>query len=355
MTTHTALLGDLIDNTPWLRKDANLRKRLLEASTPNAPAWNAVNALIDSLDLQPYKTQPKAPVDSIAQSKLQAVSGFSHVPEVSDMQRRFSMDLILPSSEDPPTRRTSLSKPAETAISNVNVSTRVTELEGKEYKPLYTQKAKSKRSGFHFLFGMPREKWSQVQLKKRQDKDMVKVKNNSIDGNTNTAAEIAKRDTAQSATATVSPEVIASRRRSLVNKHLPLYIREQIVETPVASNIALPEPEEPADRLGSVSNALHLRIPSYRSSGDAGIKTDDQRFNNLLANSLSFYYKTESGRETSAADTSSVSDADKEYILPGLLARYTDYDHNAAYERLDEEPEESEIEDEDDEDYLFRA
>lgn len=349
MTAQSALLADLIDNTPWLRKDANLRKRLIKGSAPDSSAWNAVNALLNSLDLQPYKTQPNEPEDSIARSKLQAISEFSHVPEVTDTQRRFSMDLMQPVSEVPPTRKTSLSKPAETALSHVNVTTKVTELEGKEYKPLYTHKTETKHKALHFLFGFPRERWDPLLLRKRKDRNLANPTLASAASDTGRIA----RDNTLLATATLSPEVTASRRRSLVNKHLPLYIREQIVETPVASSGALPEPGEVAGALVSGS-AQHLRMPSYRSAGDAGIKTDDQRFNNLLANSLSFYYKAGNGHDSSAVDTSSVSDADKEYILPGLLARFTDYDHHDAYEQLDEDQEESEIEEDDYDDYLFR-
>lgn len=354
-----ALLADLVNTTPWLRNDKELTNFLQNAYSDNSPSWRAVNRLIEDLQLEPYKLQPlmseepkpeTIPAIAFEQPQISA-------PEISDKQRRFSMDLMQHHSTATPIRRTSLSKPAETAITNVNIVTKVTELEGKEYKPLYTEKPLKFKKKLHGILPF-QERWASLRIDMRPNRRRPPLPETAN-------AEAIKANTETTTTKDIVVEPIsdaikANRRRSLVTQYLPTYIRDQLREASVnaSSNTSIKHQEEAIET--AMTTALHLQVASYKSSGDARVKPDESRINNLLANSLSFYYKNDDEiSSANAADDSSVSDADKEYILPGSFTRSADdYDNNTAYEHIGEDTEESEIQEEDDEedddDYLFR-
>lgn len=358
-----ALLSDLVNSTPWLRNDKELSSLLQDAYSENSRSWRAVNRLVDDLLLEPYKLErlvvqepnPEIlPALTFDQPQMRA-------PEISDNQRRFSMDLMQQPSTTTAIRKTSLSKPAETAITNVNIVTKVTELEGREYKPLYKEKPMKLKKKLHGIFPF-KDRWDSLRndMRPSREESLPRAENTeNLEINRNKANN--ERTKNQSAAPPVPESVKADRRRSLVTQYLPTYIRDQLrdLSTNTSSNASVKHHPEVTE--SATTTTLHLRVTSYKSSADAGIKPDENRINNLLANSLSFYYKNDD--EISAGNTfddSSVSDADKEYILPGSFTRSADdYDHNTAYTHIDEETEDSEIEEEDeDEDnedeYLFR-
>lgn len=356
----TALLADLVNSTPWLRNDKELSNLLLNAYTENSPSWQAVNRLVEDLQLEPYKLEPIVSPEPSSDPKPALAFEQPQVrePEMSDNQRRFSMDLMHHHSTTTPIRRTSLSKPAETAITNVNIVTKVTELEGKDYKPLYTEKPAKLRKKFHGILPF-REKWASlgIDMKPSRTRSIPKTADPEINNNVSNVTNATKNITIEP----VSDAVKANRRRSLVTQYLPTYIRDQLREasTNTSSNASVKKSDEPIE--SAITTTLHLQVALYKSLVDAGIKPDESRINNLLANSLSFYYKNDD--EVSTGDTaSSVSDADKEYILPGLFTRSADdYDNNTAYEHIGDDTEESEMEEEDGDDedddedgYLFR-
>lgn len=107
------------------------------------------------------------------------------------------------------------------------------------------------------------------------------------------------------------------RRASVVEEHLPTYIREQITE--------IPEPE--------ASNLTGLE-PSERG-----------RFHNVLANSNSLYLNEE------GATGDSYSEGDNEYILPSSLLRSGRLGLGDSDD--DEEDDDGEDDHEDDDEYLF--
>lgn len=342
-----ALLTELINNTPWLRNDRNLCNRLTQQYSENSVSWNSVNRLIDDLDLVPYSLERNVqqPVNENKSPNLAFTGIVSVVPEPSDDQKRLSIDLIGPPSVNPPMRPTSLSKPAETAISNVNIVTKVTEFAGKNYIPLPLGKSKQKTGlqGLQAVF--PLDRWRSLKIGKS-------ASNNTQNSPVPINSESVANDSIESTNEVVSATEKANRRKSLVNRHLPGYIRDQL--TQIKDN-NLPDSPPTAPGVDRISMGHPLRVASNRSSADAGVRTDDNRISNLIVNSQSFYFKKNSQISLDRTDGSSVSDADKEYILPGSFNHSgEDYDHNNTYHQLDDETEGSELEEDDEDEYLFR-
>lgn len=353
------LFTELTESVPWLKTNNALKTRLLEAYTENSSQWIAVNCIIDSLDLQPYKTEP---VEEQEHELLKAAPDPvpARVSEAVDMQRRVSIDLMLKAAAVPAIRRPSLSKAAETAVSAVSVVTKVTELENGDYKPLYTQRD-PRTKGLHYRLAFQRERWDPLKMRRKSSESPEEASTEPASPTVDTAL-------------TTSDAIKAARRMSLVTKHLPLYIRDQLVPTPTISQAGLPEPTSVTPMLPGTGDLqvvtskkgtpqAQLQAASTSSANPSG-KTENARINNLLANSLSFYYNDDHEPNISVGDTSSVSEADKEYILPSLFARSEDYGHSTAYGHMGDETDGFELDDEDDEDddddeddeddYLFR-
>lgn len=339
-----SLLADLINNTPWIRNNPDLRKKLLDSYSELSSSWQKVIRMVSALDLKPYKSEPLVTHDPTEQKlpKIVLEETVQTPAKTPDPKSHFSIDLMLPDLVSATSRGPSLGKPAATAITNLNVVTKVTDLEGNEYQPLFVQQLPKQKKAFRRVFLFPSKRWASVRIAKKP--------NLPPKGQCTKSTEGLLADPV-----VVSTEMKADRRLSLVTRYLPLYIREQLPEIALSdeqgtnpNNLAQVTTQKIVE-----SSTQSLRATSSKSLDEARIRTEDHRINNLLANSLSFYYKTDNEDAPNISAESSVSDADKEYILPGLLIRSTEeYDQNTAYDQIDDDTEESELEDDED-DYLF--
>lgn len=338
-----ALYTELVESS-WLQNERDICQRLKEAYVNGSQAWTGIERLVQSLDLQPYvEPSPKGP----SEQQNEPVR-ITRVSEAVDMQSRVSIELMRPVLAFSHVRRTSLSKPAETAVSDVHIVTKMTDLEVKDSEPFRDEKLHRKFRGFRAFLPFQRQKPHPKKSRKNAPDTCKTGPKKAVLNKKGAATTAYPQLTTANALAHAAVSTKTNCRASLVDKHLPLYIRKQILGTKDATLGRLSETEEAVLALVSASNTLHLRM-GLDQSGNTAARTDDDRIENLLANSLSLYYRA--GSSLHAVDRSSVSDTDKEYILPGLLVRSTEvYDHNMVYEQLV-----GCTDDEDDEDaYLFR-
>lgn len=296
MNSYESIFHDVVENTR-LGQDKELRSLLLQHENPESAIFQEVDRLIEQLSIKEFQeaetTEPPAP-NPIPLPKP---------AELPISERRASIELILPLLKGP-----GLSKPPDTAVSNVNVNLKVTDLENKEYVPAQTKSQP--------LF---KDKIRQYQAKLTHKKHQGQQKPVLVHQRKSTPAV----------------STVKAHRTSLAEELLPEYIREQL-------HLEL------RDGSAVVSEEEHS---SHHS--------DNNRFHNIVSNSQSFHVSNtqESSHtpEFSSIHTDvAVSDSDKEYILPSLFTRSLDEHNNdmLLYESNDEEEEDEPAESEDE--YLFK-
>lgn len=321
------LLSQFIETSPWLARDQRLLSHLKECYKEDTPIFTEVVYMLESLGLQLPKELAEVvpdPVESLAEAHKPHVNGDSErrsIPKIDPVPdsekeflqqtRRVSIDILQPSGGP-----VALARAPQTAVSDVSVLTRVTNLEAQDYRPL----EKEKKALPKFL----NRTLKQLVPKTDKPKETPRVPVAPSNGHAGNAF----------------------RRRSLVGENLPVYIRRQLQSLPTA------DPEPRVSSRNSI-NSAHAATNSIH-------KTRDPRIENLLANSQSLYINADpadsgtSQQDFSEESASGVSEADKIYVLPALFTRSLDEYDNANEGNSDEDDDDIlNVSDDDDEDALM--
>lgn len=326
-----AIFADVVESSR-LAHDQKLLQLLQTAYSPDSPLYREVCLQVDRLGLLPFQVGEEAPVepteaDAAPEKHLprrELLSISTTVPQLTKNERRLSFELMhyIPNP--------SLVKPAETGISSVNVVNKVTDLEASRYLPTLAPKNaladKIKRylGRFQLLNQNQRRKLNGKVPSKPSPPQIILAPRGDL-----------------------GVAVGAERRLSVVGQNLPLYIKSQL------------EPKltvESAPQTSAKAELAASSVDTY-SHNSASAKKEDPRIHNLLANleSLYFHHDGNSTGETSfnTNNESTISDADREYILPNSFTQWNGRDPEVhVYQSSLEESEEN-TDDDDDEEYLF--
>lgn len=298
------------------------------------------------------------------------------MPKLSKTQRRMSLDLMhlpsgmsnkLQSESNRPglhKRKTSLSKPASTSTSNINVLTKPQNITQKsqddkgvvnnQINPepgvvIIKNRFKNlKKVLERFLFSLGK--------KDRQHKSTNGrvISPNAIDLNKklmkdeevqHTSATLSKAEQGHTqnqltnrprADPTLGTIAKKERRVSLVGENLPMYIRKQLDldEEPHTHDDNVKKVLRPLSPISTEQSTVFSPSPKHDSVSTKSISRKQSRLDNILSNSQSLYTHSKdrasvksgvSPNNTSnttpyANDTT--SDTDKEYILPNLFTKY---------------------------------
>lgn len=327
-----AIFAEVVENSR-LAHDKKLLQLLQSAYSPESPLFREVCHEIDRLGLRQFQTGQEATPESVLalqpeqlQTTETVAPGVSPgVPQVTSQvtkkERSNSFELMhyIPNS--------SLTKPAETGISSISVVTKVTDLQENGYVPVKPQKSvladKIKRYLGRFqLLNRSRHKNS---TERKERTVVLPLVTQSPSG--------------------VLASSMAARRSSLVGQNLPSYIKSQLVlkgsETAGAAKQAEARTGDNESRISSIP------------------RKKDTRIANLLANLESLYFHQDAnstGGTSLGSNTnneSTISDGDREYILPNSFAQWNDQDQDIYQSSLEESIDDQE--DDDDDQYLFQT
>lgn len=339
VSINEAIFADVVDSSR-LAHDQKLLQLLQAAYSADSPLFRDVCYQVDQLGLLPFQTgqdaSPEREIKPLLDENEQHEIGESQesqkpveVPQLTKNERRLSFELMhyIPNP--------SLAKPAETGISSVSVVTKVTDLGTNGYVPVKQQKNaladKIKRYLGRF----------QLLNQNRQRRKLKAKEAKSAPQSTSIPPSV------------VPPSISTARRLSVVGQNLPLYIKSQL--EPKEAGVAESAKDVVASQVVESSNE---DIYSHASSAP---KRKD-RIGNLLANleSLYFHHDANSTGETSFGSNtnneSTISDADREYILPNSFTQWNDHDQDGLhiYQSSLEESANNEDDDDDDDEYLFQ-
>lgn len=332
------ILGSFLAASPWLAQDKQLLEHVNSHYTSSSQIFREVSQLVADLNLLEYHVR-NTPGDlpKRAERKVSVEVPAHDMPVLTKMERRMSIELMHPVPKRNGYRANSLTKAPQIALSNVSVLTKVTDLERNGYVPVPVPKQASFKDRF------------KAYQKRLMLGNVAVVSTDEL--GSKVEQEPAPASTApllpdqKSGLAVASDAVKALRRRSLVGEHLPSYIRLQLrgeepAEVPRMAQAVPLEGTQPSAGTSIAGSERSRRIESAQ----------DQRINNLLANSLVMFRNKESlSPEYNGHVEWTLSEGDKEYILPGLFTRSVDDDRDVVYADSMEEYEEEEGDDE----YLF--
>lgn len=370
-------LQDLIDLSPWLLQDRDLVAHIKNNNNRTSTIFNEVSKLIDELNLLEYAVGSVTPQEQVTRttsetrserpkrsllSETKKTSSMSvlrqEVPVLTMKERRLSFELMHPKPIREGLRTHALTNAPHIAVSNVSVSTRVTDIERNGYAPV-------KEAKFKNAF---KDRFKSYQNKMRLGKVAAVEGDSKLDSSTLRNSPTPSDGNHKLRPTNISNgdlKIKALRRSSFVGENLPAYIRAQL-QQPEANDPVEAETSQiqTSPQVGNDSFTQHetnLSEPSsktgesskyFKKSTESG---QDQRISNLLANSLVMYSRNQESLSSGydhGHNGSTVSEADREYILPSLFARSVEdfNDNEMLYE--DSNPEEDE-EEEDVDDFLF--
>ncbi|KAG2734307.1 hypothetical protein G9P44_002313 [Scheffersomyces stipitis] len=347
------------------------------------PLFREVARMIESLGLESFETEsprsenvPNISTSSVANVRRTSGSGTrpslsrnpnsfhiprQEMPKMTKTQRRMSLDLMHSQSavsdimSGGHRRNSSLTKPAESSTTNVNVITKAEVISTPRAPPLNQTSSLTKnrlkgvQKKFRFVLGS----------KSKLDLPKTRNPNSSISNDTSKPVEEGDKK---------------SRRLSLVGENLPLYIRKQLEISPRSTSVIL-EPSVDTDEhiedphIESNVIATSNETTSVRkteSKNQKQVVKKKSRLQNLLANSQSLYSHSKdvnsarsslaSSNISSSNKTSNTSaggtphydsdeeDDNKEYISPDSLTRYygMQADDNGDHEEILKEIDENE-------------
>lgn len=370
------IFHDLIE-TSRLGQDRKLMGLLKHHNSAESPLYQNVLQLINGLNLREFDTfsnseqanvTSKDPIafrkSSVPVPKM--IDGFKvstqEVPQLTKTQRRMSFDLMQIHHGVQDSTRLFLRKPPEAAVSNVNIVTKVTDLENKGYKPV---RKKSDKNSLTNKIISYQSRFKLVNKEKSKDPHPAGLISNILDRNRVNIGNKRPTINLQGDQGNGTPhlhEVLNSstksaRRTSLVGENLPLYIKLQLGQLSEPGDISHQKDTSNPHSLKS-SNAPDS-LPALHSASEP--RPVNRGGLSLLANSEFLHLKINDSESTDNSygngnNESTISDADKEYILPGLFNRFLDYGNNDALDSAsnDSGSEEDQLEDDED-DYLFNS
>lgn len=331
---------DVVEKTR-LGQDKELVYLIAQNQNADSPLRQEVDQLIRDLTLVEFK---------VAQEIGQSVGDFApdtlskelKLPPAGDdqMQRRLSTEIRnLTLGECASTSKGTPSTPAVAKLSNFRVNSTVTNLENQDYTPV------------------PYEKAPKGTIKKTLNRYKAKLQKPDMDRQSRTVS---------------SQTIKAARRSSLVGEALPDYIRKQLTlgdsesnerrsDSTNESRRKSPAKRDRTESLTTPEDHSHIQSLSLRRLENS----QNDRFRNVLVNSLSLYVRKEdsSGNNSQEGLDSGISVTDNEYILPGLFTRSVEglndqdvllYNYGNDNDEEDEDEDEENDEHEDDENYLFK-
>lgn len=363
MTTESSqIFYDLIE-TSRLGQDRELMSLLHQHNSPDSPLYQNVLQLISEAQLQEFDSfvgeQSPKRINPVRTSSLPKSTladplkvSLQEVPQLTKTQRRMSMDLMQIRPAVHGTSKVQLSKPAEAAISNVNVVTKVTDLEKNGYTPVKPRNDTLKNRIISYRDKLQLSKKLPAKDNRSFDQKQnlgTKTQNGPFqDGRVvNLQAEPLNH---RSQTASIDPR--STRRISFVGENLPVYIRKQLERAGDTSQVTEParepvqssiEPSQTMESLkisGATSHRLSHRIlSSLSNSEDQTSKTHSESTDISYGNN----------------NSGSTLGTDKEYILPSLFNRFLDFANEALDHESNESASDEEHQDDDEDDYLFNS
>lgn len=351
--THDEIFADIVEDSR-LAHDQKLFQLLQAAYSPDSALYQDICLQIEQLGLSEFQLQDKENANGNGKvEKTEDTRPVGEVPDLTSNERRLSFELMhyLPNK--------SLLKPPETAVSTVNVVTKVTDLENNVYVPVKTEKAAlaDKLKRYRGRFQLSNQK------SQRHPPETIRK-------------EASVQDPATTLNGTMADQVRLpmARKLSVMGQNLPLYIKNQLggsgggnssSKPAKSSDIATERPKDPIDP--KISQKDHQNFPkhthtdSVESSIQAGPRKNT-RIDNLLANLESLYIHNGDQSEATSYGSntnngSAISDADREYILPSSFTKWNDDNGIHVYHSSLEEASSNEEEEEEEEDgeYLFQV
>lgn len=393
----SAIFHDIVE-TSRLGQDPELMALLQHNTSTESPLYNEVQDLINGLHLREFDSFPisqhdaglsEGPVEPRNQTRTDDLKVSSQeVPELTKKQRTMSFDLMQMSSGARRSPQVLLSKPPEAAVSNVNVVTQVTDLRAKGYTPVPTEKKitlKDKFSSYRDRFKLVNRAKSASQTKivqnteygnpepydiskKPESNGALKGRNGSLRSRTGslksrTGSLKSRIGSLKSRNGFVSTQETThlesdSPRPSLVRRILPLYIKKQLPtkDKALATNRTQGDgPLESPPKSHHHSDIAALpspasSIPSHRNMPEAFADSESAPLKTNESGTIDYSFgHTNNG--------STISEADKEYILPSLFNRFLDYGENDTLENESDGSlsEDDEGDEDDEDDYLFNS
>lgn len=370
---NSAIFHDIVESSR-LGQDRELMALLHHHSSRESPLYNKVQSLIGGLNLREFDSFSIPKHDDGFQNgtgnaKKQTPANYAEdlkvslqeVPKLTKTQRRMSFDLMQMPNGTQRSPQVSLSKPPEAAVSNVNIVTKVTDLESRGYSLVQLER----RNSLKDKFSSYQNRFKLVNRRKNMSltKNVPNTENPGISTIPEETGSLKGRINGSlkgsNGTGSIKePTVLLAdspRRISLVGENLPLYIKEQLRQGSEAAETSRMQE----------SSAVKSPSSSHDLTDDAALGSTvpstpfHKRVMGALVNSESVPLRTNDSEITDnsfghANNESTISDADKEYILPSLFDRFLDYGENDALES--ESNGSLSEEDEDDEDeYLFNS
>lgn len=351
--THDEIFADIVEDSR-LAHDQKLFQLLQAAYSPDSALFQDICLQIEQLGLSEFQLQHNENANGNGKvEKTEDTRPVGEVPDLTSNERRLSFELMhyLPNK--------SLLKPPETAVSTVNVVTKVTDLENNVYVPVKTEKAAlaDKLKRYRGRFQLSNQK------SQRHRPETIRK-------------EASVQDPATTLNGTMADQVRLpmARKLSVMGQNLPLYIKNQLggsgggnnsSKPAKSSDIATERPKDPIDLKISQKDPQnfpkHTHTDSVESSIQAGPRKNT-RIDNLLANLESLYIHNGDQSEATSYGSntnngSAISDADREYILPSSFTKWNDDNGIHVYQSSLEEASSNEEEEEEEEDgeYLFQV
>lgn len=338
--SYESIFHDVVDTTR-LGQDKELRALISQHDNPLSRLYQEVDLWMRQLELEQFLGEENHPDTSVHESPEDIphtprenrpptggdIQESTTIPKVTSGERKASFGLMHMTQGG-------LSKPAATAVSNVNVHHKVTDLENKEYTPVPAVRKN--------LAGTFRDKIRQYR---------AKITHRSHQGHQRPVMVHSRHSNG----ADVAPVTIKAHRRSLAGELLPEYIRGQL-------HLESLKPRDGDSAVFSDTEDHHS--PMQESIPVETTLAEANRFQNIVHNSQSFHASREAPSEASHDGRSGtdVSDADKEYILPSLFTRSLEelrnHDDMLLYDGSRTDDDDAVYEDhagaESDDDYLFK-
>lgn len=367
---NSAIFHDIVESSR-LGQDRELMALLHHQSSRESPLYNEVQTLIGGLNLREFDSFSIPKHDDGLQNgtgsaKKQTPANYAEdlkvslqeVPKLTKTQRRMSFDLMQMHNGTQRSPQVSLSKPPEAAVSNVNIVTKVTDLETRGYTPVQLER----RNSLKDKFSSYQNRFKLVNRRKDMSltKNVPNIENPGISTIPEETGSLKGRINGSLKGSNVAGSIeeptalIADspRRISLVGENLPVYIKEQLRQ---GREVAETGTTQENSAVKSPSSSHHL-------TDDAALGStvpSTPRVVGALAISESVPLRTNDSEITDnsfghANNESTISDADKEYILPSLFNRFLDYGENDALES-ESNGSLSEEEEDDEDEYLFNS
>ncbi|SGZ50374.1 CIC11C00000001253 [Sungouiella intermedia] len=367
----STIFHDIVE-TSRLGQDRELMALLQHHTSNDSPLYNEVQSLIAGLNLQEFDSFSFAnhEKDTSAGSgvpRKQLADNYPHdmkistheVPKLTKTQRRMSFDLMQMHNGTLRSPRVLLSKPPEAAVTNVNIVTKVTDLESHGYTPLQTEKKntlKDKFSSYHNRFKLVNR------TKKDPPGQIAQATKKSASSGVfkRLQANVASESSAETSQTHSVWNSSSPRRISLVGENLPPYIKKQLGHKNEGDGAT----NHPTEDHNVPKNQMHVNnLSDVAGLGSTSRSaTHEHRGPEASSHSESVPIKNNDSEITDNSfghtnNESAISEADKEYILPSLFNRFLDYGEHDSLESESHgsASEDQEDEEDDEDDYLFNS